>query len=97
MDIREAQLAENPMNKDEHSDWPADQVYLQTDAVRQDECDVAIIGAGIIGLVTAYRLQQLRPEWRIHIFEKDSALGGRLLSRHPEPPRRFPDGSFPVV
>lgn len=37
---------------------------------------VIILGGGVAGLATAYRLQQLRPEWRITILEKDSRVGG---------------------
>lgn len=37
---------------------------------------VAILGGGVAGLAAAYRLQQLQPEWRITVYEKDSRLGG---------------------
>jgi hypothetical protein len=46
---------------------------------------VAIIGAGITGLVTAHRLQELRPEWRIQIFDKGASPGGRMVSARPDP------------
>ena len=41
---------------------------------------IAVIGAGISGLAAAHRLQ--RNGYRVIIFEKDSALGGRMATRH---------------
>lgn len=35
--------------------------------------DCLIIGAGIVGAATAWRLQQLRPDWRITLIEKEYA------------------------
>ena len=48
--------------------------------VRDDELDVAIVGAGAAGTYLAYRLIQARPDWRIAIFERSSRIGGRLWS-----------------
>ena len=39
---------------------------------------IAIIGGGISGLTAAYRLKQLRPEWRVTIFDANERLGGVL-------------------
>ncbi len=36
---------------------------------------VAIIGAGIVGLATAYRLLEKHPHLVIHVFEKEAAVG----------------------
>ena len=36
---------------------------------------VAVVGGGIVGLATAYRLQQRLPDARITILEKESAVG----------------------
>ncbi len=33
--------------------------------------DVVIIGAGIIGLATAYQIQKLKPNWKIQVLEKE--------------------------
>ena len=38
------------------------------------KADVCIIGAGIVGLATAYRLTQKHPELRIAILEKEDSL-----------------------
>ena len=43
--------------------------------------DVAILGGGITGLVTAFYLSRLRPDTRITIFEGSSRLGGWLHTR----------------
>jgi len=39
-----------------------------------------IIGAGISGLYSAYKLQERYPDEPIHIFEKEITIGGRLHS-----------------
>ncbi len=39
-----------------------------------NHCDVAIIGGGIIGLATAYRILGSRPQLRIVVLEKESEL-----------------------
>src|SRR5438132_125932 len=39
-----------------------------------ERVDVAIIGGGIVGLATAYRLLEQRPELRVAIFEKEAEL-----------------------
>jgi monoamine oxidase len=44
------------------------------------ELDVAIIGAGVAGMSTAYELGQARPDWSIAVFERSSRVGGRLHS-----------------
>ena len=38
-------------------------------------CDVAVLGAGIIGLATAKSLAQLDPKLAIHVYEKEPGLG----------------------
>jgi hypothetical protein len=42
--------------------------------------DIAIIGAGIAGLYTAYRLLEHKPKLKIAIFERLNRTGGRLDS-----------------
>ncbi|MDQ6768441.1 MAG: L-2-hydroxyglutarate oxidase [Gemmatimonadota bacterium] len=36
---------------------------------------VAIVGGGIVGLATAYKLLQAKPDWTVSILEKEDALG----------------------
>ncbi len=36
--------------------------------------DVAIIGAGLVGLATAHRLQTLRPDWKVCLLEKEQSI-----------------------
>ena len=43
--------------------------------------DFAIIGGGIVGLATAYRLQQRSPDLRVIVLEKEPAVG-RHQSSH---------------
>jgi hypothetical protein len=45
--------------------------------------DVAIVGAGVSGLYSAWRLVLAQPKRRICVFEADKRVGGRLLSVTP--------------
>lgn len=38
------------------------------------QCDVAILGAGIVGLATAYRLTQRFPQLSVFVFEKENRV-----------------------
>ena len=38
--------------------------------------DVAIIGGGIVGAATLYKLQKRNPDLRIVLIEKEKSLGG---------------------
>ena len=40
-----------------------------------DRPDVVVIGAGIVGLATAYRLQQQRPDLRLAVVDKEAEVG----------------------
>lgn len=42
--------------------------------------DLAVVGGGVAGTYSAYRLATARPEWRVALFERSSRIGGRLLS-----------------
>ncbi|MCP9849391.1 FAD-dependent oxidoreductase [Cyanobium sp. Morenito 9A2] len=44
--------------------------------------DVAIVGAGVAGTFTAWRLKVDRPELSVALFEASPRLGGRLYSQH---------------
>jgi L-2-hydroxyglutarate oxidase len=44
--------------------------------------DVIIAGGGIVGLATAYQLQQRRPELRIAVLEKEPAIAQHQSSRN---------------
>ncbi len=44
--------------------------------------DVAIIGGGIVGLATAYRLQAMRPNLRIILLEKESSVARHQTGRN---------------
>ena len=45
--------------------------------------DSAIVGGGISGIYTAWRLKQNRPNANIHLYELSDRIGGRLLSLNP--------------
>jgi len=44
--------------------------------------DVAIIGGGIVGLATAYRLQELHPGLRLVVLEKEDRIGRHQTGRN---------------
>ena len=44
--------------------------------------DVAIIGGGILGLATAYRLQELKPDLRLIVLEKEDRIGRHQTGRN---------------
>ena len=43
--------------------------------------DLAVVGAGVCGLVATRRLRALRPDWRVAVFERGAQPGGRAFSR----------------
>lgn len=48
-----------------------------------EKIDIAIVGAGISGIYSAWRLKQADPQRRIVVFEGSGYIGGRLLSVRP--------------
>jgi protoporphyrinogen oxidase len=42
--------------------------------------DVAVIGGGVSGVYTAWRLKQEKPELKVAVFEYGDRIGGRLYS-----------------
>ncbi|MGH9360284.1 MAG: FAD-dependent oxidoreductase [Thermoanaerobaculia bacterium] len=44
------------------------------------EVDVAVVGAGVAGVYSAWRLKQKYPKQRIALFEYSNRIGGRLYS-----------------
>lgn len=43
---------------------------------------VVVVGAGVTGLTTAYRLRQHRPEIRITVVERSARPGGKIITDH---------------
>lgn len=56
------------------------QQYATLRAKRQDPTDVAVLGGGITGLVSAYYLSKEFPNAKIVLFEGSSRLGGWVRS-----------------
>ena len=54
----------------------------QANRQARTDYDALIIGAGIIGAATAWRLQQLRPGWRIAIIEKEQSCAQHQTGRN---------------
>lgn len=54
--------------------------YSTLQAKRQDPTDVAVLGGGITGVVSAYYLSKEFPNARIVLFEGSSRLGGWVKS-----------------
>lgn len=48
-----------------------------------EQIDVAIVGAGVSGVYTAWRLKEAHPSKRIVLFESSNRIGGRLLTVTP--------------
>ena len=47
-----------------------------------ENADVAVVGAGIVGLATAYRLQQVEPTLRVLVLEKEAAVAQHQSGRN---------------
>ncbi len=45
---------------------------------------IAIIGGGISGLSTAFYIKQSKPDVKITLFEKESSLGGKMMTKNIE-------------
>lgn len=48
-----------------------------------ENIDIAIVGGGVSGVYSAWRLQQHYPQSKIAVFEASDHIGGRLLSVRP--------------
>lgn len=48
-----------------------------------EQIDIVIVGAGVSGVYSAWRLKQAHPEKKIVLFEGSGHIGGRLLSVRP--------------
>ena len=48
-----------------------------------EHIDIAIVGAGVSGVYSAWRLQQANSKHKIVVFEQSERIGGRLLSVAP--------------
>lgn len=57
--------------------------YITQEQRLQQVWDVIIVGAGISGTYIAYRLSQKYPNIKILVLEKETSIGGRLLSINP--------------
>lgn len=47
-----------------------------------DRCDVAVVGAGIVGLAVARELQRRRPSERVVVLEREDAIGAHQTGRN---------------
>ena len=60
-------------------------VFLQKITVymsAQKKYDISIIGGGIVGLASAYKLQKKYPNLKIAVFEKESSLATHQTGRN---------------
>src|SRR5436309_2472040 len=65
--------------------WPAARLRAQ-----QADLDVAIVGGGVAGAYTAWRLRTANPQLRVRLFEMSDRIGGRLRSvAFPQEPHLF--------
>jgi len=48
--------------------------------MKNESIDIAIVGAGVSGVYSAWKLKQAYPEKKIVVFEGSDRVGGRLLS-----------------
>ncbi len=42
-----------------------------------EECDIAVVGAGVAGLAAAVALRQVNPRWRIKVMDSRPAPAGK--------------------
>lgn len=57
-------------------------VQMATEFEARNTFDAAVIGGGIVGLATAWRLTQRKPEWSIVVIEKESTLAFHQTGRN---------------
>jgi L-2-hydroxyglutarate oxidase len=55
---------------------------MATEFEAKNTFDAAVIGGGIVGLATAWRLTQLKPGWSIVVIEKESTLAFHQTGRN---------------
>src|SRR5712691_5256836 len=58
-------------------------VYRGVSNMANESIDIAIVGAGVSGVYSAWRLKTQHPGRRIVVFEGGRDVGGRLLSVRP--------------
>ena len=56
--------------------------FLNEDAESMSACDVIVLGGGIVGLSTAWRLRQRHPDLKIRLIEKESRLAFHQTGRN---------------
>ena len=49
--------------------------------VENETLDIAIVGGGISGLAAAWRIQELAPELKVQLLEREDRVGGVLETR----------------
>ena len=47
-----------------------------------DRADLVVVGGGIVGLATAYRLLEARPDLRLMVLEKEDVLAAHQTGRN---------------
>ena len=52
--------------------------------VENETLDIAIVGGGISGLAAAWRIQELAPELKVQLLEREDRVGGVLETRRQE-------------
>jgi (S)-2-hydroxyglutarate dehydrogenase len=63
------------MSRIGRAERPTDAARQPADALSHQRVDVAVIGAGIVGLATALRLLELRPGLRLAVLEREDRVG----------------------
>ena len=61
---------------------PASGVSRAASTAEGERFDVAIVGGGIVGLATAYRLLERRPDLRVVVLEKEAAVATHQSGRN---------------
>ncbi len=79
-EIREPEKTEETGDADKIME-SAEDLEEDADAIKTENYDVVIVGAGMAGLSAAYQVKQIDKSLKMIILEKDNRVGGRIFNK----------------